>query len=167
MGIFLSTFINRLDKKGRVSVPSTFRSSLAQQSFQGIVLFRSYTLQAIEGFGMDRMEKLSAQLDTLDLFSDDQNDLAASIFADAHQLSFDGEGRVLLPELLCEHASLAGQVAFVGRGATFQIWNPEVFKQHQEEARQRLKAKKLSPGGVTQIAQCEQRAPATPSEDTP
>lgn len=147
MGIFLSTFVNRLDKKGRVSVPSSFRASLAQQSFQGIILFRSYALQAIEGFGIDRMEKLSLQLDTLDLFSDDQNDLAASIFADAHQLSFDSEGRVMLPELLCEHAGLSEQVAFVGRGATFQLWDPERFKQHQQAARDRLKEKKCTLGG--------------------
>jgi len=152
MGIFLSTFVNRLDKKGRVSVPSTFRSALAGQSFQGVILFRSYTLQAVEGFGMDRMEKLSLQLDTLDLFSDDQNDLAASIFADAHQLPFDGEGRVLLPEALCAHAGLSEQVAFVGRGATFQIWEPDAFKHHQEAARERLKASKLSPGGLIQAS---------------
>ena len=147
MGIFLSTFVNRLDKKGRVSVPSTFRAALGSQSFQGIILFRSYTLSAIEGFGMDRMERLSQQLDTMDLFSDTQNDLAASIFADAHQLAFDGEGRVLLPELLCAHAHLSDQVAFVGRGATFQLWNPEAFNHYQAQARDRLKVSKLSPGG--------------------
>ncbi|MGL5784356.1 MAG: division/cell wall cluster transcriptional repressor MraZ [Alphaproteobacteria bacterium] len=148
MGIFLSTFVNRLDKKGRVSVPSSFRASLAHQNFQGIILFRSYTLQAIEGFGIDRMEKLSLQLDTLDLFSDDQNDLAASIFADAHQLPFDGEGRVMLPELLCDHAGLSEQVAFVGRGATFQLWDPDRFKQHQQAARERLKEKKSTLRGA-------------------
>lgn len=149
MGIFLSTFVNRLDKKGRVSVPSTFRAALAPQPFQGIILFRSYTLAAVEGFGMDRMERLSQQLDTMDLFSDAQNDLAASIFADAHQLAFDGEGRVMLPEALCQHADLSDQVAFVGRGATFQLWNPDHFKTHQEQARDRLKTSKLSPGVQT------------------
>lgn len=147
MAIFLSTMINRIDKKGRVSVPASFRTVLAGQSFPGIIVFRSYVLQAIEGFGMDRMERLSAELDRLDLFSEDQNDLTASIFADAQQLPFDPEGRVTLPEAFCAHAHLTDQVAFVGQGATFQLWNPALFTQHQEAARARLKLRKMSLGG--------------------
>lgn len=148
MGIFLSTVVNRIDKKGRVSVPASFRTVLGGQSFPGIIVFRSYVLQAIEGFGMDRMERLSAELDRLDLFSEDQNDLTASIFADAQQLPFDPEGRVTLPEAFCAHAQLTEQVAFVGQGATFQLWNPNLFAQHQEDARARLKMRKTPLGGI-------------------
>lgn len=144
MGVFLSTIINRLDKKGRVSVPASFRLILAGQSFPGIIVFRSYVLQALEGFGMDRMQRLSAELDRLDPFSEEQNDLTASIFADAQQLPFDPEGRVTLPETFCAHAQLTDQVAFVGQGATFQLWNPDLFVAHQEAARARLKLRKAA-----------------------
>ena len=143
MSLFLSTYINRVDKKGRVSVPSAFRSALMNQSFQGIILFRSYTLSALEGFGMDKMEKLSRQIEqTTDLFSQEQDDLSSSIFADAQPLSFDTEGRILLPNLLKEHAQIQENAAFVGRGATFQIWNPDLFQSHQSHARERLKRQK-------------------------
>lgn len=142
MALFLSTFENKIDTKGRVSVPADFRDALRSQSFQGIVAFRSLNMSAIEGFGMDRMEKLSQQLDRLDIFSQEQDDWAASIFADAQQLSFDSEGRIKLSEELKIHAMLQDKVAFVGRGPTFQMWNPDLFKAYQSQARQRLQERK-------------------------
>jgi MraZ protein len=144
MTLFLSTFINKLDKKARVSVPASFRSMLSGQMFQGIVAFRSYKLPAVEGMGIDRMQRLSESVDQLDAFSQAQDDLTAAIFADAEMLSFDGDGRIVLPRLLLEHAKIQDTVAFVGRGAIFQIWNPELFEQHQQEARKRVQEKNVS-----------------------
>lgn len=141
MSLFLSTFINKVDKKGRVSVPAPFRSALVEESFQGIVVFRSYRFDAIEACGLSRMGLLSERVDRLDLFSEDQDELTAAIFADAHQLSFDTDGRVMLPEVLTAHANIKDKVAFVGRGTTFQIWEPDYFKEHQEKARENILAK--------------------------
>ena len=144
MPLFLSTFINKLDKKGRVSVPASFRLALSGQSFQGIVAFRSYKLSAIEGMGIDRMQRLSDSVDQLDLFSEAQDDLTTSIFADAQTLALDGDGRVILPNLLLEHAKINEAIAFVGRGATFQLWNPQLFEEHQAKARQRVQEKQAT-----------------------
>ena len=144
MPLFLSTFINKLDKKGRVSVPASFRLALSGQSFQGIVAFRSYKLSAIEGMGIDRMQRLSDSVDQLDLFSEAQDDLTTSIFADAKTLALDGDGRVILPNLLLEHAKINEAIAFVGRGATFQLWNPQLFEEHQAKARQRVQEKQAT-----------------------
>jgi MraZ protein len=141
MALFLSTFTNKLDKKGRVSVPASFRSMLAGQTFQGIVGFRSYKLPAVEGMGIDRMQRLSESVDQLDVFSEAQDDLTAAIFADAQMMAFDGDGRIIVPPLLLEHAKIKESVVFVGRGATFQIWNPELFDKHQGEARKRVQNK--------------------------
>lgn len=137
MALFLSTFTNKLDKKGRVSVPAPFRIALAQESFSGIILFRSYKVSALEGCALSRMEHISKSMDNLDMFSDTQDDLTATIFADSHQLPFDSDGRVLLPSALIEHTAIADQVAFVGRGNTFQIWHPQTFQAHQKQARER------------------------------
>jgi MraZ protein len=144
MTLFLSTFVNKLDKKGRVCVPAPFRLALSGQSFHGIIAFRSYKLTAIEGMGMDRMQRMSDSVDQLDLFSEAQDDLTATIFADAQMLAFDGDGRIILPQFLLHHAKIQETVAFVGRGATFQIWNPEAFEDHQQEARQRVQDKQAT-----------------------
>ena len=137
MALFLSTFVNKVDKKGRVSVPSTFRAALTGQTFQGIVAYRSFTGACIEGCGMDFMERLSDGAQSLDTFSPEQEDLSALIFADARQLPWDPEGRVILPEDILAHAGIAETVAFVGKGQTFQIWQPDAYKQIEAEIRAR------------------------------
>lgn len=144
MTLFLSTFLNKLDKKGRVSVPASFRLVLSGQAFQGIVAFRSYNLPAIEGMAIERMQRMSDSVDQLDLFSEAQEDLTTTIFADAQMLAFDGDGRIILPQMLLAHANIKDQVAFVGRGATFQIWNPEAFEAYQNEARRRVQDKQAT-----------------------
>lgn len=134
-------------------MPATFRAALANQPFQGIVVFKSYRFPALEGCGIDRMTLLSQSVDQLDLFSEDQDDLAATLFADSYQLAFDGDGRILLPEELRTFANIEKQASFVGRGAMFQVWNPDAFKSYQKEALERLRQRgatlKLQPKAET------------------
>ena len=140
MALFLSTFVNKVDKKGRVSVPSAFRAALTSQGFPGVVVFPSLSLAAVEGWGLDRMESLSAGMEEeFDPFSDDLDGFANSILADSHQLGFDTEGRVMIPEALLNHAGISEQAAFVGRGASFQIWEPDGFRTHQDEVREQAR----------------------------
>jgi MraZ protein len=138
VALFLSTFVNKVDRKGRVSVPSTFRAALAGQSFLGIVAYRSFKLPCVEAGGIDRMEELSARVDAMGQFSE-SSDNASVVFSDAQQLSFDGEGRIMLPQVLAEHAGIADHATFVGQGKTFQIWEPQRFKAHHDELRERAR----------------------------
>jgi MraZ protein len=142
--LFLSTIVNKLDKKGRVSVPASFRSALEEEAFAGVVLFRSLHLPTLEGLGSGRLQQLSESLDGHDIFAQSSHDLADSVFADAQMLGFDSEGRIAIPPAFLAYARINEQVAFVGRGATFQIWDYEAFKEHQEKARQRLRDNPLA-----------------------
>ncbi len=144
MALFLSTYINRVDKKGRVSVPASFRTALAGQTFQGVVLFKSHNHPALEGFGWAAMEEISRRMDHFDLFSDAQDDLATAVFGAAMQLPFDGDGRIILPEQLIEFSGLKDQAAFVGLGTKFQIWDPGALEKRQTEARKSVKDQKLT-----------------------
>ena len=63
--MFLSTFENKLDKKGRVSVPATFRSYLSNMGYNGIICYPSFNNQSIEAWPQDRIEKISNTIDTL------------------------------------------------------------------------------------------------------
>ncbi len=138
MALFVSTFTNKVDRKGRVSVPASFRAALSTQLFAGIVVYPSFTSTAIEGCGTDFLEDLAASAEaSFDRFSTEQDDLNTLIFASSHQLAWDPEGRVVLPEEILAHARIAEQAAFVGKGRTFQIWEPEALKVHQAEARER------------------------------
>lgn len=138
MALFLSTYLNKLDKKGRISVPASYRAMLSQEGYSGFIAFRSYKSPAIECCSFGRMEQMSKSVDQLDIFSEAQDDFSAAIFADAEQIPFDGDGRIILPKDLIAFAEIDDTAAFVGRGATFQIWHPQQFELHQKTARTRI-----------------------------
>jgi len=139
VGLFLSTYVNKVDKKGRVSVPASFRAVLAGQSFQGIIVYASFIHDCIEACGMERIEQLSSSIDTLDPYSEDRDAFATTILGGSVQLPFDGEGRVFLPPILQQNAAIQDKVVFVGKGATFEMWRPEKFECYAEKARQLAK----------------------------
>jgi MraZ protein len=141
MAVFIDTFVNKIDRKGRVSVPATFRAALAEQPFQGIVAFPSFQLNALHCAGMDWMQSLIESTRNVDLFSPEHDELTAALFADAKQLPFDSEGRIMLPEALCAHAKLTESAAFAGRGHYFEIWEPQALEAYKAEARKRAAEK--------------------------
>ena len=127
MSLFLSSYENHIDAKGRVSVPASFRMAVGGDKFSGVVLYRSFTNKCIEGLSMSRMESLASATDKMGLFDDKLDDLTACIFADARPLQFDVTGRIVIPNDLLMHAGIDGDALFVGRGNSFQIWNPAEF----------------------------------------
>lgn len=132
MALFLSTYVNRVDRKGRVSVPAPFRAVLGSQPFAGIVAYRSFLGPVIEASGIDRMTKFSEELESLDEDSE-RYQFIGSILADTRQLQFDGEGRIMLPPDLAEFAGITEEAAFIGQGKFFQIREPEAAKTHLEK----------------------------------
>jgi MraZ protein len=150
LAVFLSTYVNKIDRKGRVSVPAAFRAALTPMSAKGIVAYRAVKLAAIEGSGLDRAEDLSRRIDRLPELSDERDALSA-ILGELRPLDFDGEGRIVLPADLVRHANLAEAAVFVGCGPTFQIWEPERFRQHQDAMRARIRERGLTlPPGEAQ-----------------
>ena len=139
MSLFLSSYENRLDTKGRISVPASFRASVANEKFAGVVLFRSFTNNCIEGFSMSRMEQMASATDQIGIFDSELDDLSAMLFADARQLAFDVTGRIVIPSDLLAHAGITDRAVFVGRGNSFQIWNPDAFRAVQEQALNNLR----------------------------
>lgn len=134
MSLFLSSYENRLDTKGRISVPAGFRSSVSNDGFAGVVLYRSFTNNCIEGLSMSRMAKMAAATDQMGVFDAELDDLSAVVFADARPLMFDVTGRIVIPADLLSHAGITDRAVFVGRGNSFQIWNPAEFAAAQEKS---------------------------------
>ena len=145
MALFLSTSLNKIDSKSRVSVPSDFRNSLLQQSFQGIISFPSYSSKCIDCCAIDRMERISENLDHENSYTEDEFDLISLYFGEAEKLPFDKEGRVILPKKLILHTEINDQVLFVGLGPTFQIWEPNHYKNQKISTIKKARNNKLKP----------------------
>ena len=81
--MFLSTYENKIDKKGRVSVPASFRSHLSNLGYNGIICYPSFNNQSIEACSQDRIEKLSASIDSLNPFEEKRDYFATSILSES------------------------------------------------------------------------------------
>ena len=135
--MFLSSFENRIDKKGRVSVPATFRSHLNSMGYNGFISYPSFNHLALEACSQDRIEKLSSTIDSLNPFEENRDFFATSILSDSENLQFDTEGRVSISDKLLSHAKIKSNVLFVGLGRTFQIWEPNNFEKFKIVARKK------------------------------
>ena len=135
--MFISTFENRLDKKGRVSVPASFRSYLSNLGYNGIFCYPSFNNPSIEAWTQDRIEKISDTIDDLNPFEEKRDFFATSILSESENLQFDTEGRVSLSDKLLNHAKIKNNVLFVGLGKTFQIWEPNNFEKLKIVARKK------------------------------
>lgn len=144
MALMIGRHINRIDRKGRVSVPKPFRDAMAKQAseFVGVYAYPLFRVPAIEVCSEAFMQRLADSIDELALFSDEHEDLQAILLESAHPLPFDPEGRVVLPPELMDHAGLAEEALFVGRGKSFQIWSQDGYGQHRQEALERVRARK-------------------------
>ena len=135
--MFLSSYENKIDNKGRVSVPATFRSHLGSMGYNGFVSYPSFNHPALEACSQDRIEKLSNTIDSLNPFEEKRDFFATSILSESENLQFDTEGRISLSKKLLHHAKIKDNVLFVGLGKTFQIWEPKSFEKFKLIARKK------------------------------
>ena len=142
--MFLSSFENKIDKKGRVSVPATFRSHLNSMGYNGFISYPSFSHSALEACSQDRIEKLSNAIDSLNPFEEKRDYFATSILSESINLQFDSEGRISLTSKLLKHAKVKSSMLFVGQGKTFQIWEPTTFEKFKVNAKKKANLNRAS-----------------------
>jgi len=142
--MFLSTYENKIDKKGRVSVPASFRSYLSNLGFNGVICYPSFNHQSIEAWPQDRIEKVSNAIDSLNPFEEKRDFFSTSILSESINLQFDSEGRISLTPKLLKHAKIKNSMLFVGQGKTFQIWEPTVFEKFKVNAKKKSNLNRAS-----------------------
>ena len=141
--LFMDTITNKVDAKGRVSLPSDYRAIVKELSTE-IVCYRSLSAPCIEGCLEDTLDKLATEIEnSTDFFSETQDNLTNLIFGDAKRFPFDSTGRIVLTDKLLQHAGITDAAVFVGKVRKFQIWSPENWA--REEARIRAEVLKNRP----------------------
>ena len=142
--MFLSTFENKIDKKGRVSVPASFRSYLSNLGYNGVICYPSFNNNCIEAWPQDRIEKISNAIDSLNPFEEKKDYFATSILSESISLQFDGEGRISITDKLLKHAKIKSSMLFVGQGKTFQIWEPTNYEKFKVTAKRKSNLNRAS-----------------------
>ena len=142
---FMGTHTSRIDAKGRVSIPAPFRAALRLiNETAEMVLRPSHRHGCIEGWPKAAFDELAKPMQRLDTFSDDEDDLAYTIYAESAAAKPDPEGRLVLAADLSRHAHLVDAVAFVGLGRKFEIWEPAALAIRRGEALARTRARNLT-----------------------
>jgi MraZ protein len=135
MDMFLSRYTNNIDKKGRISIPAAYRSTLGGENASSVIVYPSIKHKCLEACGFQRLFELSKIIQNLDPYSEERDAFETIILGESTQLSFDSEGRVVLPKHLIEYANLSDQAMFVGKGLVFEMWNPEECDKHLANAK--------------------------------
>ena len=142
--LFLDTVINKVDAKGRVSLPADYRAIVKDLGSE-IVCYRSLNAPCIEGCTEDLLDKLATEIEnSTDFFSETQDDLTNLIFGDAKRYTFDSTGRIMLSEKLLRHAEITDSAVFVGKGRKFQIWSEENWAKEERRIREKIRLNRPS-----------------------
>jgi|SRR5690242_13517837 len=139
MDRFVANITLRLDSKGRVSIPGSFRSVLARDGFEGLYCYPALDRPAIDAGGRALMAEIEALIGRYAPFSDQRERFALALYGTSETLKIDNEGRVVLSETLRRHAGITEAVAFVGLGQKFQIWEPGRFQSELAEATRKVR----------------------------
>ena len=138
---FVGKFLNKIDKKGRVSVPALWRPKLLGTEFSGIVAQLTNGYNSVDGYSQKYLERYQEWLDKQDPLLEGSEYEATLIFGSS-MLPFDKEGRVLLPDLIRKKAKLTNDALFVGMGRKFRIWEPSSFESYEYKAREYMSKRK-------------------------
>lgn len=135
MKIFLSKYLGNIDKKGRISVPSSYRTVLSNGSGAGLIIYPSIKHKCLEACSLERLEELSKIIEHLDPYSEERDAFETTILGESIHLTFDSEGRVIIPKTLTDYAFIEDKAYFIGKGLVFEIWNPEKFDLYLKNAK--------------------------------
>lgn len=141
---FVSRFTNRIDRKGRVSVPAPFRQVLARDGFEGLYCYPSLDMQAVDAGGQGLLAQIERHLARFEPFTEEHDYLSTAFYGLSERLGMDPEGRIGLTPTLLDYAGITEEVTFVGQGYKFQIWEPGRYREHEAEARRRAQALRRS-----------------------
>ncbi len=139
MDRFVSHHVLRLDAKGRVSVPASFRAVLARDGFDGLYCYPALDRPALDAGG----NALLAELETLAAgflpFSEQREQFSLALYGSSETLKIDGEGRVVLSDAHKNYAGISDAAVFVGLGHKFRIWEPGRFRAEMTEATDKVR----------------------------
>jgi MraZ protein len=146
MDRFVSHYLLRLDAKGRVSIPASFRAVLARDGFDGLYCHPALDQPALDAGGNALLNEIEALMAGFSPYSEQREQFALALYGTSETLKLDGEGRVTLTETLKAHAGITDAVAFVGLGHKFRIWEPSRLRTELAEATEKVRAFKLELG---------------------
>lgn len=135
-GVFIGEHDNKIDAKGRLSIPADFRRELEEgdpkwepgQNASMVMVYGNHRRNYIEVFRITDLQRVFAEIRTMPRGSKKRRDLERLYFQQAAPATVDETGRIVLGARLREKLGLDGRALVVGNGETFMIWNPDTYE---------------------------------------
>jgi len=126
--MMIGTYEHRLDKKGRLVLPSKFRQDLGD-----LIVASVGVEQCISLYSKNEWEKMLDRFQKMPFFRSKSRDFLRVLLATAHELPVDSAGRVLLPQILKSHASLNVEVCIIGVGDHLEVWDRDIWDKYRKD----------------------------------
>lgn len=127
---FTSNFTAKVDDKGRVSVPASFRRVLESEGAEGrlhlVPGFRNP--RSVEGYAPSGFEAMAAMIARMHPADRNRRKLEYKFLGQSMDMQVDDTGRIVLPRELREAMGIGDRALFIGTGESFQIWAPEAHE---------------------------------------
>ncbi len=128
MAAFIGDFSCKLDAKGRIVLPSPFKKIMVTNGSDRFVvrkdLFENCLVLTPFNQWEGELEKIRAKLNT---YNRDHNKFIRAFFKGLAEVSFDSNGRILIPRRLKEQIGVGGEVVLVGVDSHIEIWDDNEF----------------------------------------
>ena len=121
-------FDHKIDKKGRVFIPSTFREELGE-SF--IICRGIYGKRCLCVYSAEQWNKLVEKIGTLP--SSRSSTVKRFLYDGAFNVEFDTQGRILVPPTLREYAGFDSEVHIIGMDTNLEIWDSSLWSSENEQ----------------------------------
>ena len=128
--MFRGHFSHSVDDKGRVAIPARFREALAGLQAERLVVTK-YGMReekCLDVYPLSAWLQLEERLLAKNRFDPQLASFRNYYVSGAHECQLDGQGRILVPQLLRDYASLGREVMFAGDIDKFRIWNMEAWQ---------------------------------------
>ena len=123
---FTGEYYNTLDSKSRLSIPAKFRKALNPINDRTFVLTRGFD-NCLLLYPVSEWSKVEEQLSFLSSMKGRHRNFIRSIVRHASYLQYDSQGRIIIPENLCEYAKIDKEVAVIGAIKKIELWSPKML----------------------------------------
>jgi len=125
------TFIH-LDDKGRMAMPTRYRSEL-REACDGQLVLTVGLDTCLLLFPLPEFENLERKLVKLPALNKQVKRLQRLLIGHATECGLDGQGRFLIPEPLRKFARLEKRAVLIGQGNKFEIWEEDLWERSRQE----------------------------------
>lgn len=121
-----------LDEKGRIAVPTRYRSRLQEEVAGRLVVTIDTEEACLLLYPIYEWEMIEQKLEKLPSFNKAARRIQRLLIGHAAEVEMDSNGRILLPPSLREYASLKKNCVLIGQGKKFEIWPEEGWQELRE-----------------------------------